>query len=248
MAIHDFRSQRLFIDARLQEGKPIAASREQANYLLNVLRLGSETDIMLFNGKDGEWRSTLEITGRKKCNLIPVAQTRTQPQPSGFTYCFAPLKQARLDYMIQKAVEMGAGVLQPVITQYTQVRSVNEKRVWANMIEAAEQCGILAIPEVRPPIKIKELAQNLATDCQLIICDEEQHQANDLAELQALFPEKLALLIGPEGGFSDDDRSFVAECGKVTRLGLGPRILRADTAAVAAMAIIQSTMGDWYNS
>ncbi len=246
MAVHDFKSQRLFIDMPIENGVAIEASREQANYLLNVLRLGEGSHILIFNGKDGEWQAAITPQGRKKCTLTPVQQTRTQPPSPNLTYCFAPLKQARLDYMIQKAVEMGVGVLKPVITQYTQVRSLNENRLKANAIEAAEQCGILSLPQILEPLSLTEMVSNLSEDDHIIFCDENSNHENPVAELVSRKPEKLTLLVGPEGGFSENEREMLEKLPHVTKLGLGPRILRADTAAVAALTVIQSNLGDWY--
>lgn len=246
MALHDFKSQRVFVEHDLSKDNRFEATREQANYLLNVLRMSDGDSILIFNGRDGEWHATVEARGRKKCNLKPVKQIRKQPQVPSLVYCFAPLKQARLDYMIQKAVEMGAGILQPVITQYTQVRNINEKRIHSNAIEAVEQCGILTLPQINPAIQLDKLTQTLGTDYHLILCDEAEHDANPIAELSARKPDNIAILIGPEGGFSKDERKLLEAYPNVTKLGLGPRILRADTAAVAALAIIQANFGDWY--
>lgn len=248
MALHDFKSQRLFVDHDLSKDKGFETTREQANYLLNVLRMSDGDSILIFNGRDGEWRATVEARGRKKCNLVPVEQTREQPQAPSLIYCFAPLKQARLDYMIQKAVEMGAGILQPVLTHYTQVRNINEKRIFSNSIEAVEQCGILSLPQIKQSVSLTALCDTLNEDTHLIFCDENTYDANPIRELSSQKPEKIAVLIGPEGGFSDDERKFLETKSNVTKLGLGPRILRADTAAVAAMAIVQAHLGDWYKN
>ncbi len=245
MALNDFKSQRLFLDAPLATDVMIEASREQANYLLNVLRMADGSSILVFNGAHGEWQATITIQGRKKCSLIVKGQTRPQPEASKLIYCFAPLKQARLDYMVQKAVEMGVGVFQPVLTQHTQVRSLNENRVLANAIEAAEQCGILSIPVIRRPVSVADLPEHLGSDCHLVLCDEDNSQAL-LAFEKFKDGDTIALLIGPEGGFSAEERDFLRSQKSVSLLGLGPRILRADTAAIAALAIIQSMMGDWY--
>ena len=246
MALHDFKSQRLFVEHNLSTGINFEATREQANYLLNVLRMSDGDSILVFNGREGEWRVTIKAKGRKKCNLVPIEQTREQPEAPSLIYCFAPLKQARLDYMIQKAVEMGAGVLQPVITQYTQARNINEKRMISNSIEAVEQCGILSLPQINPAVALSKLFDTFGEDTHFIFCDEDTHDANPILELTANKPKKIAVLIGPEGGFSDDERKMLEARSNVTKLGLGPRILRADTAAVAALAIIQAHLGDWY--
>lgn len=246
MAVHDFKSQRLFVENDLSKDTSFEATREQANYLLNVLRMGDRDSILIFNGRDGEWRASVEVKGRKKCNLVPVELIREQPEAPSLIYCFAPLKHARLDYMIQKAVEMGSGVLQPVITQFTQTRNINEKRIYSNAVEAVEQCGILSLPEIRQAVSFKQFIEGLDAETRLIFCDESDHNANPIKALSASKPTKIAVLIGPEGGFSDDERKLLEEKTNVTKLGLGPRILRADTAAVAALAIIQAHIGDWY--
>ena len=248
MAIHDFKSQRLFVDHDLAADRAMEATREQTNYLLNVLRLQDESGILIFNGRDGEWLARIEVNGRKKCNLIPIEQIRTQPEPYRLVYCFAPLKQARLDYMVQKAVEMGVGVLQPVLTQYTQVRSLKDRRIFSNAVEAAEQCGIISLPEIRAPIKLPELQKHLHEDALLVFCDEAAVDARELEGLSADPNRQIALLIGPEGGFSDEERAMIEALPHTARLGLGPRVLRADTAAVAALAVIQSKLGDWYGT
>lgn len=248
MALHDFKSQRLFVEHDLSQDKRFDTTREQANYLLNVLRMSDGDGLLIFNGRDGEWRAIVEAKGRKKCDLLPVEQTREQPEAPSLIYCFAPLKQARLDYMIQKAVEMGAGILQPVLTQYTQVRNINEKRVFSNSIEAVEQCGILSLPQINPPVALHKLFETFDKGTHLVFCDENTHDANPILELSAKKPEKIAVLIGPEGGFSNDERRFLEDKSNVIKLGLGPRILRADTAAVAALAIVQAHLGDWYRN
>jgi 16S rRNA (uracil1498-N3)-methyltransferase len=246
MAVHDFRSQRLFVDTDLNEGTVIEASREQANYLLNVLRAATGSHILLFNGRDGEWQARIEAKGRKKCDLIVERQIRPQPARPELVYCFAPLKQARLDYMVQKAVEMGAGVLQPVITEFTQIRQVKDHRIRTNAIEAAEQCGILSLPVINEPVRLNDIGEMLGDDMHLVFCDEDASGENGIEKLKNIQPSRLALLIGPEGGFSKQEREFLRDLDRVIVLGLGPRIMRADTAAIAALAVIQASIGDWY--
>jgi 16S rRNA (uracil1498-N3)-methyltransferase len=241
----NYRMQRLFVPADLAVGRTVEPSAPQTHYLLNVLRLGDGAEILLFNGRDGEWRATLTQAGKKKASLTPVEQTRPQPPLPDLLYCFAPLKQGRLDYLVQKAVEMGAGVLQPVITQHTQVTKPGTDRLQANAVEAAEQCGILAIPQVRDPVKLDRLLGEWDTGRRLIFCDEDVGTDNPLSTLQAIAEHKLGLLVGPEGGFSDAERKELRALPFVTAIPLGPRILRADTAAVAALAVVQATIGDW---
>ena len=245
MAIHDFRSQRLFLEASLATDTRLEATREQANYLLNVLRLKNGDQILLFNGKDGEWRSAIEVSGRKSCSLWVKEQNRQQPKPSGIEYMFAPLKHARLDYMVQKAVEMGANVLQPVITRHTQVRTINTKRIKANAIEAAEQCGILNIPEIREARPLTDYVQQCSLTKKIFFCNETLSGKKDRLDETIDGERDLAILIGPEGGFSTEEINYLNGQKNVIPISLGPRILRADTAAVAAFSIIQQKYGDW---
>ena len=241
----NYRMQRLFIDAPLTSGGTIAPDKAQSNYLLNVLRLTEGAELLVFNGRDGEWRAVLRQPGKKQAALELAEQLRPQPAPSDLVYCFAPLKSGRLDYMVQKAVEMGAGVLQPVMTHHTQVPKINVERMAANATEAAEQCGILSIPECREPLKFDRLLAGWDPECRLIFCDEDAETNNPLEILQSLPKSPLGVLIGPEGGFSDAERDQLRALPVVTAIPLGPRILRADTAAVAALAVIQATVGDW---
>lgn len=241
----NYRMQRLFVDDALAADQPFEASKDHFHYLTNVLRMGEDDAVLLFNGRDGEWRATLSFPTRKRLVLTPVEQTRPQPAPCDLHYLFAPLKVGRLDYLVQKAVEMGAGVLQPVMTQHVQGKITNLERLEANAVEAAEQCGILAIPRVAAPRKLDDLISDWPRDRRIIFCDEGHGSQNPLAVLRDIKERKLALLVGPEGGFSDEERTLLRELDFVTPIPLGPRILRADTAAVAAMAVIQATIGDW---
>ena len=244
----EFRMQRLYATADLAPDARLEPSREQANYLLNVLRMGAGDQILLFNGRDGEWRAEVTETGRKACVLKLIDQTRTQTAPADLHYLFAPLKMSRLDYMVQKAVEMGAGVIRPILTQHTQVHRVNIDRMQANVIEAAEQCGILAVPDVREPVELTRLIEGWATNepgRRLIFCDEGEETNNPLESLQALPRGPLAVLVGPEGGFSEAERAMLRRENFVTPIPLGSRVLRADTVAVAALAVVQAVIGDW---
>ncbi|MFK8032890.1 MAG: 16S rRNA (uracil(1498)-N(3))-methyltransferase [Hyphomicrobiales bacterium] len=245
---YDFRTKRLFVKDDLIENQAVNSDRAQANYLLNVLRLRADDNVLLFNGKDGEWRASIRPIGRKACDLVPIELLRAQPQPYDLLYCFAPLKQARLDYMIQKAVEMGAGALQPIITQYTQVQKLNEERISANLVEAAEQCGILNVPKLNDAIPLENLLDNwpeAQPERALIFCDELADASDQAERLQIISDRPKAVLIGPEGGFSEKERSLLRSKPFVHGLSLGPRILRADTAAVAALAIVQAFIGDY---
>ena len=255
MSHYDFKSQRLWVEQDILENNAIPCDRAQANYMLNVLRMDQGDQLLIFNGRDGEWRCELHVLGRKKAALVPLSQERPQPLPShkDIHYLFAPLKSARIDYMAQKAVEMGASRLRPVMTQHTQERRPKLDKMRANVIEAAEQCGILAIPEVTEPVSLDKMLDDWqATDPHrhIIFCDEGDMGDNPLAILDSLRGEgetvpPLAVLIGPEGGFSEAERDKLKGLSFVTSIPLGPRILRADTAAVAALAITQAVLGDW---
>jgi 16S rRNA (uracil1498-N3)-methyltransferase len=210
-----------------------------------VLRLADGQEILLFNGRDGEWRAVLE-GGRREATLRVTHCTREQTAAGDLHYLFAPLKSARLDYVVQKAVEMGVSRLQPILTQHGQVARVNLDRMRANAIEAAEQCGILSLPEIAAPVSLIGALPAWPGERHLVFCDEATDVADPLAAL-AVVPRRapLAVLIGPEGGFAAEERAALLKLPHVVRLALGPRILRADTAAVAALALVQAAIGDW---
>lgn len=242
----NFRLQRLFVQDDIRAGHAVPVDDGQYNYLHNVLRMEDGTEMLAFNGRDGEWLVRLRYPSKKKILLEPVEVARPQPAPSDLHYLFAPLKVGRLDYLVQKAVEMGAGVLQPVMTQHVQGKIGSVDRLRANAIEAAEQCGILAIPEVREPMRLVSLLEDWDPGRRIIYCDEGAETNNPMAALAAVKEKRHALLIGPEGGFSAEEQALLRGLPFVTAIPLGPRILRADTAAVAAMAVIQATIGDWH--
>lgn len=239
------RMQRLHCEAAIAQGVAIEATEGQAHYLRNVLRMSAGDPVLLFNGTDGEWRAELSPEGRKRLTLVPVEQTRPQPPRSDLLFCFAPIKAGRLDYLVQKATEMGAGAIRPVVTQYTQPVRLGEARLAANIIEAAEQCGILSVPALLPSLPLARLLEEWEAGRALVFCDEASAPGNPLAALAALRGRPLAVLIGPEGGFSPAERERLLATDFVTPISLGPRILRADTAGVAALALVQATAGDW---
>ena len=244
MTQRDFKSPRLFVDTPLEAGGRVALAREQGHYLGNVLRLAAGDGILVFNGRDGEWRAAIE--GRKRPeHLTLTEQTRPQETPCDLHLLFAPLKHARLDYMVQKAVEMGASLLAPTLTQFTQVSRVNLERMRANAIEASEQCGILNLPAIEEPLPLARRLTERDGQRLLIFCDEAAPQADPLKALSADKPGGLDVLIGPEGGFSEEERALLLRQPRLLRLSLGPRILRADTAAVAALVLVQAALGDW---
>jgi 16S rRNA (uracil1498-N3)-methyltransferase len=252
MPRYDFRSPRLFVDTALHEGAEVALESSQANYLVNVLRLGAGAPVLAFNGRDGEWRANLAPAGKRNVRLAVAEQVRAQTTTCDLHYLFAPLKHARLDYMVQKAVEMGASRLVPVLTRHTQVQRINLERMRANAIEAAEQCGILTIPEIAEPLPLDALVRDWVPERLLVFCDEAAEVTDPVAALQGargggalVAPLPVSLLIGPEGGFAEEERAALLKLPDVVRLALGPRILRADTAAVAALTLVQAVLGDW---
>ena len=260
MPKYDFQSPRLYVPGALKAGADVALDKPQAHYLRNVLRLKPGDGVLVFNGKDGEWQASL--ADGKRMALVLQEQTRPQTEPLDLHYLFAPLKHERLDYMVQKAVEMGVSRLQPVLTQHTQVKRINLERMRANAIEAAEQCGVLSIPEIAEPISFARALAGRKPDRLLVFCDEAAEVKDPVGALanarespSAMLPltmsgagaatQALALLVGPEGGFAEEERAALLKATNVVHLSLGPRILRADTAAVAALALLQSVIGDW---
>ncbi|MBR1249702.1 16S rRNA (uracil(1498)-N(3))-methyltransferase [Bradyrhizobium sp. AUGA SZCCT0169] len=242
----DFRAPRLFVDAPLSPGERVALERNQSNYLGNVLRLAAGESILVFNGRDGEWQA--QIIGRKRPDSLEILiQNRPQDRLPDIAYVFAPLKHARLDYMVQKAVEMGASRLQPVLTRFTQVSRVNGERMRANVIEAAEQCGILSLADVAEPMPLDRFLSQRQPERLLVFCDEAAETTSPLQALQNGLTAAggIDILIGPEGGFAEEERTLLLRQPRTLRLSLGPRILRADTAGVAALALVQAALGDW---
>jgi 16S rRNA (uracil1498-N3)-methyltransferase len=238
-------SIRLFVDAPLAAGEGVACTAAQANYLGNVMRLKAGDALLVFNGVDGEWLARVAELKKGRCILAPEARTRPQADGPDIHYLFAPLKKARLDYMVQKATEMGAAVLQPVMTRRTVAERVNSERMRANVVEAAEQCGVLRLPEVREPAKLTAVLNDWPENRALVFADEAAPIASPLEALAALPKGPAALLIGPEGGFDPAERDALRRLPFVHAISLGPRVMRADTAAVAALALMNAVLGDW---
>jgi 16S rRNA (uracil1498-N3)-methyltransferase len=245
MARYDFNAQRLYVEADLAAGAAVACTAEQANYLRNVLRLKGGKRILVFNGRDGEWQAEIVEAGKRAVTLAIRENVRAQEGGPDIDYLFAPLKRARLDYMVQKATEMGVARLCPVLTRRTVAERVNVERMRANAIEAAEQCGILRVPSVDEPARLERVVAGWDAARPLIFCDEGSEHPDPLVALGCLRPGPLALLVGPEGGFDEAERELLSTQPFVTRISLGPRILRADTAAVAALALVNAALGDW---
>lgn len=245
----DFAAPRLFVDADLAPSAEVALDKAQTNYLQAVLRLRPGETVLVFNGRSGEHRANLAGTA-KRVTLVVGEQTRPPASPGTLRWLFAPLKHARLDYMVQKAVELGVGSLEPVITRRTQVSRLNLDRMRANVVEAAEQCGLLTLPEVHPERPLTRVLDDWEPRCRLVFCDEDAEVRDPVEALQALGDrggagQTVAVLIGPEGGFDEAERRALLALPAVTRLSLGPRILRADTAAVSALTLVQAVYGDW---
>lgn len=239
---------RLFVADDLAAGARLALGREQTNYLVSVMRLKAGDAVVVFNGRDGAWLTRLADPNRKGVLLEVTEQTAPQTPPSDLWFGFAPLKTGRLDYVVQKATEMGAGVIQPVITRFTQVHRLKPEKLVANVVEAAEQCEVLTVPTVAAEVDLADLLAHWTGHHglrRLIVCDESAPSSSPVEEIGMLEGLPVGLLIGPEGGFSDDERAILLTQPFVVPISLGPRILRADTAAVAALALVQAIIGDW---
>ncbi|MFN3232389.1 MAG: 16S rRNA (uracil(1498)-N(3))-methyltransferase [Alphaproteobacteria bacterium] len=237
---------RLYVEAALEGGAEVPLSPGQAHYLRAVMRRDIGAQLYLFNGRDGEWTATLSVLSKKAAAVLVNDKVRDQTQTPDLHLCFAPIKGARLDFVAQKATEMGVSVIQPVLTERTIVRRIKTDRLMANAMEAAEQCECMAVPQVQEPLKLDSLLAGWPSDRTLVFCDEGGSR-NPLEALQSIGPEtqKWGVLIGPEGGFSDAERARILAGRNVLPITLGPRILRADTAAIAALSLVQAVLGDW---
>jgi 16S rRNA (uracil1498-N3)-methyltransferase len=234
---------RLFVDAPLGAGQSVSLSRDQANYLFNVMRKSRGDLVALFNGRDGEWTAEVADAGKRRGILTCREQARPQMDPPDLWMLFAPIKKARTDFIVEKATEMGAARILPVQTDFTNAERIRQDRLQAHAVEAAEQCGGTYVPPVAELRKLSTVLADWPADRQLLFCDETTAgQARGLADAK---PGKWAILIGPEGGFSPAELERLRSMDCVTTLTLGPRILRADTAAVAALTLWQSALGDW---
>ncbi len=241
------KAPRLYVEAPLASGATVEFAPDTVHYLVNVLRRNEGDAVILFNGSDGEWSAELESARKKEAKARVAERLRPQPQTPDLHYCFAPIKRARVDFIAQKATELGASCLQPVITHHTNAERVNTGRLRSNAVEAAEQCGICWIPEIAAPASLTAFLEARDPGRLLIFCDEAAPVADPVAALRTAAPGPIAVLIGPEGGFSEDERRLLLRAPKVLPISLGPRIMRADTAGVAALALVQAVLGDWRN-
>ncbi|HVI51056.1 MAG TPA: 16S rRNA (uracil(1498)-N(3))-methyltransferase [Candidatus Sulfotelmatobacter sp.] len=236
---------RLFTEAPLAAGSAVVLGPDQAHYLCNVMRAQQGAALALFNGRDGEWRATLAEAGKKKALLAIETQIRPQQSEPDLWLIFAPVKRARIDFIAEKATELGVSVLQPVFTKHTVMSRVNDDRLRAIAVEAAEQCERLSVPEVRDPLSLDALLADWPADRCLILLDEGGGGRPVAEALASLPPGPAAVLVGPEGGFAKTELDALRTLSFAVPVGLGPRILRADTAVVAALSCFQAVCGDW---
>lgn len=235
---------RLFVEAALGGGAHVVPDEAQAHYLLHVMRAKTGDMVLLFNGRDGEWLARVAETTKRNCTLACEKQTRTQDETPDVWLCFAPVKKTPADYIVQKATELGARALQPVFTRRTIVSRINEERMRANAIEAAEQSERLTVPEIREPVTLEKLLRSWPRERSVLFCDE-GGDAQPIAKAAAKIEiSAIAILTGPEGGFDPAERDAIRSQSFVVPVTLGPRILRADTAALASLAIWQAVRGD----
>ncbi|WP_380054906.1 16S rRNA (uracil(1498)-N(3))-methyltransferase [Falsihalocynthiibacter sp. SS001] len=234
---------RLYVEHALGVGQTIPLERDQAHYLFGVMRLTVGAHVALFNGRDGEYLARVVEAGKRGGVLECEAQTASLQMPPDLWLCFAPIKKARTDFIVEKAAEMGAARICPIQTEYTNSERIRRDRLQAHAIEAAEQCGGTYVPEVADLQKLDRLLADWPADRNIMFCDEELAGAG--AALAQENGGKWAILIGPEGGFSATERKRLHAMENAYPVSLGPRILRADTAAVAAIALWQVRFGDW---
>ncbi len=236
---------RLYVEAALSAGARIVPADAQTHYLLHVMRAKAGDSLGLFNGHDGEWSARISEAGKRKCVLTCETQTAMQQEVPDLWLVFAPIKKTPSDYLAQKATELGARVLRPVLTRRTIVRRVNIERMRANAIEAAEQSGRVSVPDAREPVDFDNLLMDWPVGRQILFCDE-AGEAPPIAEALREAPEgPWAIVTGPEGGFDPSERAALRALPNVVPVSLGRRILRADTAALAALTVWQAIKGDW---
>ncbi len=236
---------RLFVEAPLAAGASVAPDRDQVHYLSAVMRQEAGGEVLLFNGRDGEWLARIELMNKRNAVLICEAQTAPQTAPPDLWLMFAPIKKARTDFIVEKAAEMGARRIMPVMTRHTNAERVREDRLQAHCREAAEQCGLVSVPEVALVARLDKVLDGWDPERRIMFCDETADHGAAHAALRDAGRSPWAVLIGPEGGFAPDEVARLRGLPYALPVSLGPRILRADTAAVAALTLWQAALGDW---
>jgi 16S rRNA (uracil1498-N3)-methyltransferase len=232
---------RLYVEETLSQGMSVTLEGAPANYLANVLRLGPGAQIKLFDNRTGEWLAEIAEAGKKRVSLRPVTHLRPREPVPDLWLVFAPIKRGRVDWLVEKATELGVARLVPVITRRTIVDRVKDERLFAHAIEAAEQCDRTVLPELAEPQKLEALLKSWPAERALIFADE----MGGAPLIEAASPAPAAILIGPEGGFTDEERAMIRAVPPARSVSLGPRILRADTAALAALSLWMAAAGDW---
>ncbi|WP_262695829.1 16S rRNA (uracil(1498)-N(3))-methyltransferase [Kordiimonas aquimaris] len=246
--MNDKANIRLYIEESLSQGMSITFDKDQSHYLANVMRSKLGSEIAIFNGQDGEWIGEITDIQKRAVTLQLNERRREQATEPDVWLVFAPIKKARIDFIAQKATELGASLLLPIYTRRTIVDRVKTDRLHANAVEAAEQCERLTVPTIGEPVKFEKLMADWPADRRIMFCDETlsgkpAHTA--LSNFTKVPKEPWAIFIGPEGGFDDSERSFLHNHKNAVPVSLGPRIMRADTAAMAALSLWQSALGDW---
>ncbi|MCY7399258.1 MAG: 16S rRNA (uracil(1498)-N(3))-methyltransferase [Sphingomonas bacterium] len=233
--------QRLFVDAPLGAGDSVSVEGGQAHYLANVMRMGTGDQLLLFNGVSGELLAEVVEAGRKRVTLVVRAATRAQEAVPDLALAFAPIKKGRVDWLVEKAVELGVARLQPVISQRTIVDKLNLERMRSHIVEAAEQCGRTSLATIDEPVKLDAFLRGFEAGRALYFADE----TGGVPAASAFAPCPATILVGPEGGFTSEEAAAVRAIPTATAISLGPRILRAETAALAAVATWMAAVGEW---
>ncbi len=234
---------RLYVDHPLGAGQSVPLNRDQANYLFAVMRMGVGEQLLVFNSIDGEWLAEVAVANKRNGVLLAKSKTKPLQLPPDLWFFFAPIKKARTDFIVEKATEMGAARIIPVQTDFTNAQRIRQDRLQAHAIEAAEQCGGTFVPEVIDLITLEQVLTDWPSDRKLMFCDEDLVGGEKSLDQSGKDP--WAILIGPEGGFSELERAQLRSMSETVSVSLGPRILRADTACVAALTMWQMNLGDW---
>lgn len=237
---------RLYVDHDLAPGQSIALTREQSNYLFAVMRLEAGTQVSLINSRDGEYLADIVVANKKNGILVCQEQVKPLLLPPDLWLMFAPVKKDRTSFIVEKATEMGVREIIPVMTEFTHFDRIRWDKMDLQAIEAAEQCGGTYVPGIEPMEKLSDVLANWATDRQILFCDESKvGEITSLKDLPADPDAPWAILIGPEGGFSEEERDVLRAHPNAHAISLGPRVLRAETAAIAALTLWQTQLGDW---